>query len=256
MMASLPTISPERLLDILNSDVQPEAKTFERRYVMRKGYAVKSELKEDQFIVHPNGDVIKPFWPRERLHNEFATLRFLQEHTKITVPQHWLFIHDSVLHLATERILDAVPVYELPESKVDAATEAVAEQVQEHILPQLRAITRATIGSIVPDIAVFPPSRLYCYDHRPWESIRSEPDTPFVLCHNDLGPQNIFADPDTYEIKYIIDWEFAGFFPERFEIPLWTIKSREERAAMCEETRARDLAPWGLTVEEINTSTR
>jgi hypothetical protein len=29
------------------------------------------------------------------------------------------------------------------------------------------------------------------------------------------------VDPHTFEITAIIDWEFAGYFPEEFEYPLW-----------------------------------
>lgn len=39
----------------------------------------------------------------------------------------------------------------------------------------------------------------------------------FVFRHNDLGQQNILVDPQTLKIKAIIDWEYAGFYPARFE---------------------------------------
>lgn len=42
-----------------------------------------------------------------------------------------------------------------------------------------------------------------------------------MFCHNDLGQHNIFVDPYTFEITAIIDWEFAGYFTEEFEYPLW-----------------------------------
>ncbi|KZO89595.1 kinase-like protein [Calocera viscosa TUFC12733] len=44
----------------------------------------------------------------------------------------------------------------------------------------------------------------------------SQPTSP-QLCHGDLNPDNIFVDPRTCELKYIMDWEQAGFFPPWWE---------------------------------------
>ena len=38
-----------------------------------------------------------------------------------------------------------------------------------------------------------------------------------VFCHNDLSTHNVIVDPETLKIKAIIDWEYAGFFPQEFE---------------------------------------
>jgi len=38
-----------------------------------------------------------------------------------------------------------------------------------------------------------------------------------VFCHNDLSTHNVIVDPETLCVKAIIDWEYAGFFPEEFE---------------------------------------
>lgn len=38
-----------------------------------------------------------------------------------------------------------------------------------------------------------------------------------VFCHNDLSTHNVIVDPETLKVKAIIDWEYAGFFPEEFE---------------------------------------
>lgn len=40
----------------------------------------------------------------------------------------------------------------------------------------------------------------------------------YVFCHNDLAQENIIADSKTLTIKeIIIDWEYTGYFPEKFE---------------------------------------
>jgi aminoglycoside phosphotransferase len=38
-----------------------------------------------------------------------------------------------------------------------------------------------------------------------------------VFCHNDLSTHNVIVDPETLKVKAIIDWEYAGFYPEEFE---------------------------------------
>jgi hypothetical protein len=38
-----------------------------------------------------------------------------------------------------------------------------------------------------------------------------------VFCHNDLSPYNIIVDSATLKVKAIIDWEYAGFYPQEFE---------------------------------------
>ncbi|KAG2411628.1 hypothetical protein HFD88_009184 [Aspergillus terreus] len=38
---------------------------------------------------------------------------------------------------------------------------------------------------------------------------------------NDRWPSNVIVDPDTLRIRAILDWEYAGFFPEYFEAPFY-----------------------------------
>lgn len=42
-------------------------------------------------------------------------------------------------------------------------------------------------------------------------------EPPYVLCHQDLSWYNILVDPETYDIKCIIDWEYASFVPAELE---------------------------------------
>lgn len=67
------------------------------------------------------------------------------------------------------------------------------------------------------------PQRVYDRDRRPWDRISAAAADALALCHNDIGPQNIFVCPDTFRIVAIIDWEVAGLFPPYFELPLWRV---------------------------------
>ena len=52
---------------------------------------------------------------------------------------------------------------------------------------------------------------------------RLSPTKEYVLCHIDLSQSNTIVDPDTLEVNGIIDWEFAGFFPDFFDPPFYRI---------------------------------
>ncbi|KAK4148360.1 aminoglycoside phosphotransferase [Chaetomidium leptoderma] len=131
-----------------------------------------------------------------------------------------------------------------------AAAAAVDKQINSFILPQLRSLRRKYIGSVDPSLPVFPPQRVYDRDRRPWERISSATDC-FSLCHNDLGPQNIFVCPDTFEIVGIIDWEFAGFFPPYFELPLWKVFDWRDEQELYGEANPRELSFFGLKAEDL-----
>jgi hypothetical protein len=38
-----------------------------------------------------------------------------------------------------------------------------------------------------------------------------------VFCHNDFSTYNVIANPETLKVNAILDWEYAGFFPPKFE---------------------------------------
>lgn len=44
----------------------------------------------------------------------------------------------------------------------------------------------------------------------------------YVFCHNDLSQYNVIVDPERVEIKAIVDWEYAGFYPGFFEGRFYT----------------------------------
>lgn len=41
------------------------------------------------------------------------------------------------------------------------------------------------------------------------------------FCHNNLGQHGVMVDPETLEIKAIINWEFGGFWPVCFKRSVW-----------------------------------
>ncbi|KID84191.1 aminoglycoside phosphotransferase [Metarhizium guizhouense ARSEF 977] len=207
-------------------------KTFERRVAIYDDKVVKSESKE-------------------RLQNEAATLEFISKNTSIPVPKCRLYSKDGLLHLETQ-FIDGVELDEIDEASRPTAIAAVHDQLTRTILPQLQALRRNYIGSVDPTIPVVPPQRVYLLDRRPWERVTSDTDC-FVLCHNDLGPQNILICPSSFQIVGIIDWEYAGYYPSYFEIPLWKAVGRKEKEEVYYEAEARELAFFGLKREDLKT---
>ena len=127
--------------------------------------------------------------------------------------------------------------------------------MQTDILPQLRSLRRHFIGSVDNILPVFPPQRVYGLDRRLWPRISSETDE-FVFCHNDLGQQNIFVDPTSFRIVGIIDWEFAGFFPPSFELPLWRATEWKDGKKMYDDAQPQALKLFGLRLEDLQNDSR
>ncbi|CDO77830.1 hypothetical protein BN946_scf184714.g5 [Trametes cinnabarina] len=69
----------------------------------------------------------------------------------------------------------------------------------------------------------------------PPEPMTFDSSMPLVLTHLDLHPRNILVDPN--HKVWLIDWEFAGFYPQWFEYAAmrgaWSIFGRWERLLYC-----------------------
>jgi hypothetical protein len=225
-------------------------KTFERSFTFKRRTFIKRELNESELIHRKSGEIVWPFWGKERLKNEAAALEFITSNTTIPVPEFRLYTKDGLLHLETARITDGVLLEDLPCPEIPDALKKVDEQINSNILPQLRKLRRNFIGSVDASLPVFPPQRIHGHDRRSWPQ-RSSETADFVFCHNDLAPQNIFVDPRTYRIVGIIDWEYAGFFPPEFELCLWKEIEAVSRHKMYDTVLSRDLAFFGLKPEDI-----
>ncbi|KAL4885177.1 hypothetical protein BJY04DRAFT_214516 [Aspergillus karnatakaensis] len=95
----------------------------------------------------------------------------------------------------------------------------VCTEIEQH-LANLRGIKFNTLGG--PSGIVIPPYRVMrLSDKSEWPRKVSQDDGEYAFCHNDLSQHNIIVDPETLKIRAIIDWEYAGFFPEYFEWPVY-----------------------------------
>ncbi|KAG6288067.1 hypothetical protein E4U09_005758 [Claviceps aff. purpurea] len=160
----------------------------------------------------PHTDELGEPYIADRIRNEAAVLQFVAKHTTIPVPE----------------FLDLW----------------VTAQLKSDILPQLRRLRRNFMGSPDPELPVIPPRRFWqAKEKRVWPSMTKDTDE-YVLCHTDLGGQNILVDPNTFKIVSILDWETAGFFPQEWELPLWTVNGPREQSRMAEVAHRREITSF------------
>lgn len=171
-------------------------------------------------------------WSRDRLRNEAATLKFIAENTTIPVPRLIDFYEDEqVSILNTSAILgNRFPLVNQLDEMIDdpnrqqALLEKVNFQLENDILPQLHSLKSKRLGNL--NGIVIPPERILG-DTSDWRNRRLNwspkyaKTEKYVFCHNDLGRHNIIIDCDTFDIAYIIDWEYAGFYPPGMEKKFW-----------------------------------
>ncbi|KAK3896823.1 kinase-like domain-containing protein [Staphylotrichum tortipilum] len=224
-------------------------KLLDRVFIVEKDKYIKRELTEDEYFRRPNGQVIHPYWVRERIQNEADAITFIRANTDIPVPKCRLYRQGGLLHLETTRI-PGIMLDDVAQDKKPTAIDAVTEQINGNILPQLRRLHRRTIGFLDCALPVIPPPRIYRRDRRSWERVIAPETRPFVFCHNDLNNRNILVDPTTFRITGIIDWEFAGYFPSEWELALWPLDWEGGRL-LNEQVERRDLALFGLEPEDL-----
>lgn len=178
----------------------------------------------------------------QRWKTDAAILAYLQANTNIPLPrfQH-VFEDDGAFYFSTE-LVPGVSMSQLTEEQKRLVTaRLVTAELLEHV---------ATLKSLRSDTPGVPGQTLLCAPNRVHSQFwkhhtcwRPKPEivegASYVFCHNDLGQHNVIVDPDTLEIKAIIDWEYGGFWPEWFEQPYWERKQPSAPLGGEEDDRER-----------------
>lgn len=177
------------------------------------GVLIKRSLRPSKFKTGYKGLHI-PRLGKERLRNEAASLRFLRRASNIPVPiVYGAFEIDDAFFLITE-FVDGTVMSELKEEE----KRVISAELNQH-LATLHEIKSREIGG--PSGILIPPYRvMYHIKNDIWPA-QTSANPEYVFCHNDLSQGNVIVDPKTLKIKAIIDWEYAGFFPEYFEAPFY-----------------------------------
>lgn len=191
------------------------AHTFERKYYFQGDEFIKRSLRPSEFQTGYRGLHI-PRQGNDRLKNEAASLRFIRDNTEIPVPTlRNEFEHDGAYYIVTEYV-EGVNMQDL----ADHQKLVVRKELQGY-LDHLKKLTSTKVGG--PSGLVVPPYRVDLHTEN--DSWRPLPLTAgsaeYVFCHNDISQSNVLVDPETLRIKAIIDWEYAGFWPDYFEWPFY-----------------------------------
>ncbi|CCE30266.1 uncharacterized protein CPUR_04114 [Claviceps purpurea 20.1] len=188
----------------------------------------------------------------DRLRNEAAVLQFVAKHTTIPVPEFLaLWEENGLVHLKTALVENGIELRNVDESLLSTAITSVTAQLESDILPQLRRLRRNFMGSPDPELPVIPPRRFWqAKEKRVWPSMTKDTDE-CVLCHTDLDRQNILVDPNTFKIVSILDWETAGYFPQEWELPLWTVNGPQEQYRMTTEAHRREITSFDFPEKHL-----
>jgi aminoglycoside phosphotransferase (APT) family kinase protein len=143
------------------------------------------------------------------------------------------FEDDGAYYLVTEYV-HGVLMSELSEDQKDL----VLQELNQHLLT-LHNLKSNTIGG--PSGRVVVPRRVMESTEQDIWNLQPSRTEDYVFCHNDLSEYNIIVDPKTLKIAAIIDWEYAGFYPEFFEAPVYTRKGPNARVTNDAEDVSRML---------------
>lgn len=185
--------------------------TPERKYYHLGDTFVKRNLRPKEWQQNPHtGETHIPRLGRERLLNEAAAMQFIANNTTIpTAKLHACFEDDGAVYLVMEYV-EGRGMHELEEEE-----RQVVEKELENYLQKIHEFRSNVVGGLFG--IVVPPYRVQQKtDVDDWNIEPSKTDE-YVLCHNDLSQQNVIVYPNSLKIRAIIDWEYAGYWPERFE---------------------------------------
>ncbi|KAJ5808415.1 hypothetical protein N7474_009684 [Penicillium riverlandense] len=141
-------------------------------------------------------------------------MSFIRRNTDIPVPTLYGAFEVDGSYFVIMEYIEGVDM----KSLTDDQKKVVEVELHQH-LATLRKLKSNTIGG--PSGIVIPPYRVMRYSKHDLLPRRQSESDEFVFCHNDLSQPNIIVDPETLKINAIIDWEYAGFWPEYFEGPFW-----------------------------------
>ncbi|KAK1770613.1 hypothetical protein QBC33DRAFT_617018 [Phialemonium atrogriseum] len=192
------------------------------------------EVEGDYFIkgILPVGrvDLIYPAqWPAERIENEHTALDLVREKTNIPVPRALERGFDGEFgHCLKLEWADGIDLGNIVDGRDVGAACLMTPGQDGHAssgrCEQCRAVAMANADLFVREV-VYPALEGLSSRQTGLNGIRWPVKTSdevagaarlFVLCHGDLSYHNMRVDPATLEVKWLLDWEFAGFLPEEF----------------------------------------
>ncbi|KAJ8602920.1 hypothetical protein MRB53_042304 [Persea americana] len=217
---------------VMSEMMEDTARTFQRVYEWHKEVFIKRELRPHELEPGMRDRLMKKNanWDsRARLENEYKVLKYIAENTDIPVPTPISFVEDDEIGILTVARVDKglICLSEVKDNQ-QAALDSVTAELTTKIIPQLQSHTSQRLGGFDSSDLLLLTPRMTDQRQQDWHRVTSDDANAFVLCHNDLGQHNIFIDPETFAIKYIVDWEYAGFYLPKFEADIWKNSPRKQ----------------------------
>ncbi|WWC62633.1 uncharacterized protein I303_105230 [Kwoniella dejecticola CBS 10117] len=148
--------------------------------------------------------------------NEVNAILYLRTHTSIPVPNIVAVFEDrGCLYMVQEYVENAIPATDAPNHLHSHITQHL-----EGYMSQLHNIRDRKMHSFSSDLH-FPARLSATRAHLSHLEFPDDAQFRYVLCHGDLGWQNVMVDPSSGDIRCIIDWEYSGFYPIELEGQFW-----------------------------------
>jgi len=149
-----------------------------------------------------------------RMRNEKGAIDFVRKNTNIPVPNILFYIDEGDrVWLCTEKV-EGIPFHHVKDkadrAKVAKQLHAFMEESATHRSPEIKGF--AITPSFHQEIEKYPKNTYPVYFKHDFEH-------GYPLCHGDLHRGNVIVDPDTMEVKAIIDWEHCGYYPPEVDCP-------------------------------------
>ncbi|KAK3944326.1 kinase-like domain-containing protein [Diplogelasinospora grovesii] len=242
----LEVVQPVLVLDGLDGPDLPKSlpKRLQLRITASTFLGRKSRLGSGNVVVLLFGKIAKLDVPAD----ELAAMEFVRTHTSIPVPR-ILEIHDLQPSGSAHIVMTSIPgcdVSDLLPTMTPAQVSSVIKELAGY-LKQMRSLEITFLEGGSSKVGGVGGTK--GFDHRlgssrcwgpfatlsefhthirfgePVEDWVHEPDVMAVhqtlytlkFTHADIHPGNIRVDPKTYRITGIVDWEFAGWYPEYWE---------------------------------------
>lgn len=191
------------------------AVTAERKYYHVKKTFIKRSLRPSEWQISPfKGTIHVPRLGIERILNEAAALTYVKENSAIPVPTlHACFEDDQSAYIVTSYV-DGVSMSSL----TDHQKALVTQELEAHIR-SLHSLRGPRLGGASGHVIL--PYRMLQKTFKDDWNLQTSSTAEYVFCHNDLSQQNVIVNPETLKIAAIIHWEYAGFFPEEFDVPFY-----------------------------------
>lgn len=199
--------------------------------VLQEKFGERKVIRHGDRVTKINNTIEGPL----RISNEAAAIRFLKENTTIPVPT----VYETTSNSITMEFVEGSTIEEAWKDLSDTEIAAISEQLRDY-LTQLRSLKGSFIGSFDGGPAV--DARMFINEGGPFRTVpeyidfvlsdpprnwpgaapmhsmvRSQMRTDYdvVLTHGDLKSINILVQGS--RITAIIDWEYAGYYPEYLE---------------------------------------